>query len=417
MRKQRPRPTTINEKVPENESVEVTTSTEKPPELTDADETYAQMCGLYDDSKTNSIGRPALIKNITDLIDTAFYDRVISNIKNIEDNRNFTFCIEKDIITQEIDIKSFLKFIKDKLNKEVNFLYDRNIFINLDSNTLLKLFLNCLPGYKIVSVLVTLMSTDVNEGLKAFNKVLDVFKNLSVSKERYINLSWYYNTPSGYYHTTIQDPLTDSFHQEAYPYLDIKELAKEYAESEEPVLILLGQPGTGKTRLIRYILNEICEIKDRNINVTLTSDQVIIENGDLFIRFIGNEDDFLILEDIDYHLESRREGNTAMYNFLSISNGLAVGHQKRKKVILSTNLPNVSNMDAALLRPGRCFGIIETRPLYYNESLTFIKKIGIEKDLEPQKSYTLAELYNFGRNKSYLTDADKYQSKDKLIGF
>ena len=166
--------------------------------------------------------------------------------------------------------------------------------------------------------------------------------------------------------------------------------------------MLIGNPGTGKTRLIRYILNFLCETKDDNINVMFTSDQKIIQNGNLFISFIANDStDILILEDVDYHLSARRDGNTAMYNFLSISNGLAIGRQQDKKIILSTNLPNTKSIDPALLRPGRCFGIVNSRELYYDESVELLKKLGIKKELEPKKSYTLGELYNLDKKTEY----------------
>jgi ATP-dependent 26S proteasome regulatory subunit len=45
-----------------------------------------------------------------------------------------------------------------------------------------------------------------------------------------------------------------------------------------------------------------------------------------------------------------------MHRFLNVGDGLVT--TKGKKLIFSTNLPSIRDVDSALVRPGRCFDIL-----------------------------------------------------------
>ena len=68
-----------------------------------------------------------------------------------------------------------------------------------------------------------------------------------------------------------------------------------------------------------------------------------------------------------------------------------------KKIIFSTNLPNLSDTDSALTRPGRCFDILEFRNLNRNESAVLCDKIGTS--VPPVgDSFSVSELFANKRN-------------------
>jgi len=217
-------------------------------------------------------------------------------------------------------------------------------------------------------------------------------KGILAQEKVNMELRWYYYSNLKINNAYITEELNDVFIKESYPYLDVDEIIDSYLKSEEPILILIGPPGTGKTRFIRYLLRKKHELNG-NVIVSFTADQQVIENSEIFIDYLLGNSDTLIIEDIDYHLRPRKDGNSAMYNFLTASNSIVVNHVRKKKMIFSTNLPDVKNIDDALMRPGRCFKVIETRYLDNNEGTQLMKALEKEDNL-PNKQYSVAEIFN-----------------------
>jgi len=75
-----------------------------------------------------------------------------------------------------------------------------------------------------------------------------------------------------------------------------------------------------------------------------------------------------------------------------------------RKVIFTTNLPNINDIDDALLRPGRCYAVKNLRSLEPGEALRLAEKI-CEADAEAAaracgklsaaaaRSYSVAQVY------------------------
>ncbi len=177
----------------------------------------------------------------------------------------------------------------------------------------------------------------------------------------------------------------DSF----YPWLKkpMLEYFKDYYNSPASVLLLIGPPGTGKTSFIKNMLFA-CES-----NALVTYDPRLMHDDKMFVHYINDDTaNFLIMEDADTSLEARADGNSIMQKFLNVSNGLVSA--AKKKIIFSTNLPSTRSVDPALLRPGRCYDILEFRSLYRDEATAALKDIDPTRTLPDGKEFTLAELYN-----------------------
>ena len=174
----------------------------------------------------------------------------------------------------------------------------------------------------------------------------------------------------------------------AYPWLNkhYEEYIRDYLNSDASVLILIGPPGTGKTTFIKNVIHQ------SGGNARVAYDEKVLSGDDFFAGFIDGDDDILVMEDADSFLADRQDGNTMMHKFLNVSDGLisALG----KKMIFSTNLPNVNDIDPALMRTGRCFDVMAFRPLTRDEALAVLTEVGGERVLPDGSAFTLAEIFS-----------------------
>lgn len=175
-----------------------------------------------------------------------------------------------------------------------------------------------------------------------------------------------------------------------YPWLEkrgetLEEFFDGYMNDRDPILLLIGAPGTGKSTLLRTMLLHF----GRKHN-SMCSDSKVLMN-DAFTSWLVDRPDnsFLAIEDADTLIESRERGNNSMSAILNSSQGII---PNKTKLVISTNLPSINSVDKALTRVGRTHDIIEFSTLT-GEQLNRIREIeGLPtiKTVEG-KEYTLAE--------------------------
>ena len=179
---------------------------------------------------------------------------------------------------------------------------------------------------------------------------------------------------------------------EMYPFLKGESLGDyydRYMKSNANILLLIGPPGTGKTSFIRGLLAHT------DSSAIVSYDSQILEKDGFFANFIEGDSNIMVLEDSDAFLKSRSDGNTMMHRFLNVGDGLVT--TKGKKMIFSTNLPSVRDIDPALVRPGRCFDIVTFASLSLLDATTLAKKLGgsiPERKAGESLEFSIAELFN-----------------------
>lgn len=183
-------------------------------------------------------------------------------------------------------------------------------------------------------------------------------------------------------------PVKDFDSKDFYPQFEQtpEEIAEEFKQSSANVLLLIGEPGTGKSNFLRRIMDYY----------GYESQPYIVDNEDILlnphmITYLQQKEDMelFIAEDADNFVTKRSEHNRSMVGLLNMTSGVA---QSKGKVILSTNLPNISKVDPALLRSGRCYKIIEFQKLTQDEAQNVRNKYGDGSIVD--KPMTLAEAIN-----------------------
>lgn len=175
---------------------------------------------------------------------------------------------------------------------------------------------------------------------------------------------------------------------EMYPWLGEERLTDYYdrfMDSDASILLLIGPPGTGKTTFIRGLLQHTKQ------SALVTYDSALLEKDYVFASFVEGDRSIMVLEDADNFLGTRSEGNNMMHKFLNVGDGLV--STKNKKMIFSTNLPSVQDIDPALIRPGRCFDIVNFSLFNQHQADLLVKKLGVEIQSKPNTLYSLADIF------------------------
>lgn len=184
-------------------------------------------------------------------------------------------------------------------------------------------------------------------------------------------IEWYYTADGESVTIKIANDMLPC--DEMYPWMakPLNDYYHDFMNSNASILLLLGPPGTGKTSWIKGLLYET---KNNGI---VTYDPEILKRDYVFANFISGDANVMVIEDADVFLKSREgHGNDLMHKFLNIGSGLI--SSAKKKIIFSTNLPNIRDVDEALVRPGRCYDVLEFKPLNIEQA----KALALRKDID-----------------------------------
>lgn len=170
------------------------------------------------------------------------------------------------------------------------------------------------------------------------------------------------------------------------------------------VAILDGPPGSGKTFLVRGILDEVRDavmvIVPANLVVQLAQPGMIPALVQLH-KGNGGRPMVFIIEDADECLAPRMGDNmSAVSTVLNLGDGI-LGKLLDVRILATTNARR-QELDEAIMRPGRLSASVTVGPLPMDRAREVFERLAPGKKLDHKRDgYTLAEIYQQARDEGW----------------
>jgi len=198
----------------------------------------------------------------------------------------------------------------------------------------------------------------------------------------------------------IKDDRYDIYYGDKFPYDKFKKFMKD--ENTESLLLLHGDPGSGKSNLLKNLIT----LADEDV-IYIPPSMVSVISSPGFISFmIENKKNFLIIEDAEEILSIDR--NSGTNNLLGICDGFLKDALKMK--IICTFNCDLKKIDQALLRKGRLYFEYKFGPLSIEEGQRLSDFCNL--DIKIDKEMTLAEIFNYHKDVSV-----ENSFEERSIGF
>ncbi|HAV77341.1 MAG TPA: ATPase [Anaerolineae bacterium] len=162
-------------------------------------------------------------------------------------------------------------------------------------------------------------------------------------------------------------------------------------KNESGMILLHGEPGTGKTTYIKHLISRF---KDKRF-IFIQNDFVRELLKPSFIAFLlQNKDAILIIEDAEKVVVARENSTdeSVVSTLLQLTDGLFSDFLNIK--IVCTFNTNLDRIDKALLRKGRMIAKYNFTPLSSEKTAALAKKLGYE---EVTGSLTLADIFGYDK--------------------
>lgn len=174
---------------------------------------------------------------------------------------------------------------------------------------------------------------------------------------------------------------------------------------DKGIILLHGDPGTGKTSYIKYLTGQI---KHKDILFIPPSMAEMLSEPSIIPFLMEHKNSILIIEDGERVISDRETNGSAagVSNILNLTDGI-LGDCLNIQIIATFNMKR-EKIDQALLRKGRLIAEHKFEKLSVDDTNKLLKKIG--KDYVSKEGMVLADIYNID------VEVFKSQTENK-IGF
>lgn len=348
--------------------------------------------------------------------------------------------------------KSFLEKVYQKF-QVINNIFDKTI----DYDTKKKEFYSSTSNYislatqdnkdnkQNYSLKYNISALDYDDVQKDFLRTKDVIYSTTL----YYNSAYFNQEILDWFETEIKDTMDRMGHDKSHFYLiresnsglkleqcpitneypmDIKlNYGKEFHNKYEYIIDVLknkykgivlfyGQPGTGKSSFLRYMITQLCNFK--SVIYVPSNMMYSISNPEFISLVRQNSGSILILEDAESVIQERdgSVNDQAISNILNLTDGIL--NDALKIQVIATFNTVKENIDQALLRSGRLIDAHEFTALTAEQANKVAKSLG--KEPKYTKPTTLSEIYDEFNAENKLTENSTNKIKKKKptkVGF
>lgn len=182
-----------------------------------------------------------------------------------------------------------------------------------------------------------------------------------------------------------------------------KIITDKLTNEHKGIIMLHGEPGTGKTNYIKHLTSVI-----KKDFIFVPSNFIHYLTDPSILDFLlHNKGKILVLEDSENYIKERGQvASDAVSTLLNLSDGIMADILKMQ--IICTFNDKISNIDSALLRKGRLIASYEFKELDRNKAIKLGDSLGLS---ELPEKLTLAQIFNT-KDKEFSTKKER-----KLVGF
>lgn len=318
--------------------------------------------------------------------------------KNIFTRLNNSAC--SSVFINEINNEKLHKFYSNKINEKLHKFY---------IETLLNDWFYLYPIEKNIFICQRETECYILYNLESKSKIELIKKQCIKFKIKKINaIEFIYNNNYGFYtkKSKLINPKLNIEINYGKHFLKTDKVIKETLKlnNKSGIVLLHGDPGTGKTTYIKHLIGSIIKYKKVIYMPPSMAAQISHPN---FISFMfENKNSIIVIEDAEEILASRsNERNSSVQNLLNVSDGI-MGDVLNIQIICTFNC-HVSKIDQALKRKGRIISEHEFKKLSIEDSINVTKFYNL--NFIPLTEMTLADIFNH--------DKESYLIESKKIGF
>lgn len=167
-------------------------------------------------------------------------------------------------------------------------------------------------------------------------------------------------------------------------------IEKLNSKGEKGIVLLHGEPGTGKTTYIKHISTHV---KDKNVIFVPPSMAEMLTDPSIIPFLMDYRNSILVIEDAEKVLGSRESNSLTSQstsNLLNLTDGI-LGDCLNIQIIATFNTKR-DNIDEAFMRKGRLIAEHKFDKLSIEDTNILLKHIG--KDIEVNEEMVLSDIYN-----------------------